>query len=410
MAESAANEKKRNKLDHENLKLVHMTQELQSWKDDVTRGAAKGATRGLAANAEDYLGSAFDGDMHYGKTPSAVKQKLPDATEKDLGLMNLTSKIGDSKEFFNGVVKVVTNLKNCDVTVQDWIAFGNKFNQGKHVEFLLSCYGVGKETKIDLKRMSGNGFVIAELFTEVKNQLKKEDLIIAVEEDSVDFAYDDDDDSDSGDPDDNLANGYLQLQYDVKIVQAWIEKIQNRHVEDQIHMVGLMAFNASNKQNLDIIVTEGGKKLKALFINKFENSNIAALVRFTSELAKYVTGHPDCKDHGYDEDFLVATLDTVKFWIPGKKVGSSFSEKNRQQSTKFEVTESRETVMNLIQVIYNLGETMKIFPVQTIVGLAKSRLEKKKYNRSPKDDILRFLETREDTAAVAYFRHILKQI
>jgi hypothetical protein len=66
--------------------------------------------------------------------------------------------------------------------------------------------------------------------------------------------------------------------------------------------------------------------------------------------------------------------------------------------------------MNLIQMIYNLGETMKIFPVQTIVGLAKSRLEKKKYNRSPKDDILRFLETREDTAAVAYFRHILKQI
>merc|ERR1711879_899450 len=250
---------------------------------------------------------------------------------------------------------------------------------GRYVEFLMGFYAVGKETKLDMKRMSGDGFAMAAFFTEVKNHLKKKGIIIAVEEDSVEFAYDADDDSDSGDDDDNLGDGYLQLKFDPNIVTAWISKIQNRHVEDQLHMMGLMAFNASNEENLDIIVKKGGEKLKALFINKLENSNIAALVRFTSELAKHVTGHEDCKNLGYkDNAFLIALLDTIAFWVPGK-AGSSFSEKNRQQSTKFEVTESRETVMNPIQTIYNLGEKQKIFPEETIKSVAKDRLMKRKY-------------------------------
>jgi len=399
--------KARKKLDQENLRLVKIKREVTDWRENVMRGAS----RATPNRSEEYYGSAFDREQDYGKQASHSEQRIPDATEKDLGLMTLTSNMENSKEFFNEVVKSITNLKNCDLTVQAWNIFGNKFLQGRYVEFLMAFYSVGKETKIDMKRMAGDGFTGSAFYTEVKNQLKKEKLIIAFEEESVEFAYDDDDDSDSGDDDDNLGDRYLQLKLDPTIVQAWIAKIQNRHVEDQLHMMGLMAFNASNKENLDIIVKKGGKNLKALLINKFENSNIAALVRFTSVLAKHVTGHADCKDHGYDEEFLVAILDTIKFWIPGK-AGLSFSEKNRQQSTKFEVTESRETVMNLIQTIYNLGETMKIFPVETIVGLAKSRLEKKKYTvkRSPKDDILRFLETQEETKSVLYFRHILKQI
>jgi len=411
MAESAnesdqAKIKERKKLDQEDLRLVHLKREVNDWRGKITRGAKTRAVE----NPEDYhYGDAFHGDSAYEKDTNRSELKLPEATEKDLGLMNLCSKVEDSKEFFNGVAENIRSLENCDVTVRDWNLFGNKYMQGRYVEFLMAFFAVGKDTKIDMKRMSGDGFVQAAFFTEVKNKLKSEDLIIAIEEDSVEFAYDDDDDSDSGDDDDNLGAGYLQLKYDPSIVLAWIAKIQNRHVEDQLHMMGLMAYNASNKQNLDIIVKKGGQKLKALFINKFENSNIAALVRFTSELAKHVTGHPDCKNHGYDEEFLVATLDTIKFWIP-EKAGSSFSEKNRQQSTKFEVTESRETVMNLIQVIYNLGVTMKIFPEETIVRKAKDRLEKKKYKRSPKDDIVRFLKLQEETTPVNYFRHILNQM
>jgi len=407
MAESADardQAKPRKKLDQDDLRLVHLKREVNDWRGEITRGSK---TRGKE-NAEDHhYGDAFHGDSAYAKDTNRSEAKLPEATEKDLGLMNLCSKVEDSKEFFNGVAENIRSLENCDVTVRDWNLFGNKYMQGRYVEFLMAFFAVGKDTKIDMKRMSGDGFVQAAFFTEVKNKLKSEDLIIAIEEDSVEFAYDDDDDSDSGE-DDDLGAGYLQLKYDPSIVLAWIAKIQNRHVEDQLHMMGLMAYNASNKQNLDIIVKKGGQKLKALFINKFENSNIAALVRFTSELAKHVTGHPDCKNHGYDEEFLVATLDTIKFWLPNK-AGSSLSEKNRQQSTKFEVTESRETVMNLVQTIYNLGETMKIYPEETIKSVAKDRLMKRKYKKaSPKDDIVKFLETQKPSKPIDYFLHILK--
>jgi len=407
---------RRRELDDDSFRILQFTRQGDVERGAVMRGAQ--VKRGTPNSSEDHLANAFVGNMGAYAKPTMdatpVEQNLPVATDKDLGLMNLCSKVENDKEFFDRVVAAIRSLKNCDLTVLDWVMFGNKYLQGRYVEFLIAFYGVGKETKIDMKRMSGDGFAMAAFFTEVKNQLKKEDLIIAVDEDSEEFVYSSEDESDdSGEEEDNLADGYLQLAYDPKIVPTWIAKIQNRHVEDQLHMLGLMAFNASNKQNLDIIVNEGGKKLKALFINKFENSNIAALVRFTSELAKYVTGHRDCKNHGYDEEFLVAILDTIKFWVPGK-ANTSFSEKNRQQSTKFEVTESGETVMNLVEVMYNLGETMKIFPKETILLLAKKRLVKKKksgYKKvSPKDDILRFLKTQEETLPATYFRHILNEI
>lgn len=399
MAESA---KIRKQLDEDQKK----TYDLLSGKDyrkDVFRGAT------ASDNPQEFYGSAFDSDNGaYGKNAARSEQKLPEATEKDLGLMVLTSKMDDPKQFFNQVAESVASFENCDLTVLDWNIIGNKYSLGKHVEYLLAFYAVGEETKIDCKRMSGGGFVHAAFFSEIKDQLKKNDLIEAVDEDPVDFEYEDDSD-DSGEDDENLSNGFLQLAYDPKIVQAWIQKVQTRHVEDQIHIVGLMAYNASNKQNLDIIVEQGGKKLKDLFIHKFENSNIAVLVQFASELAKHVTGHPDSKNHGYDEDFLVAIFDAMKHWVPGKKI-SSFSEKNRQQSTKFDITESRETVKNLVQTIYNLGETTKIFPAETIISLAKSSLEKKYRKEGPKDAILRFLEKQEDSMPNKYFRHILKQI
>lgn len=404
MAEPAA--KNRRMLNEQNLRLVKLKRDQIDWRGNVDRGAMP---RGLRANTHEVFGSPFEDLSSYEKHATRSEEKLPEATEKDLGLMNLASKLDDPKEFFKKASENIESLPHVDLTVQGWNMFGNKYLQGRYVEFLIACCGVGDETRLDLKRMCGDGFVCASFFTEVKNQLKKSDLINAPEEDSVEFAYSEDDDDDSGSEDDNLDNGYLQLAYDPNIVLAWIGKIQTRHSEDQLHMLGLMAYNASNKQNLDIIVKKGGNKLKALFTNKYENSNIAALVRFTSELAKHVTGHEDCKNHGYDKDFLIATFDCAKFWTPGR--ASSPAEKDRPQSTKFEVTESKETVLNLIQTIYNLGELHKIFSEETIVGVAKARLEKRNYKKtSAKDDILAFLENQGNSKPVEYFRHILKQI
>jgi len=142
MAESAnasdqAEAKIRKKLDQEDLRLVHLKREVNDWRGNITRGAKTRA----AENPEDYhYGDAFHGDSAYEKDTNRSELKLPEATEKDLGLMNLCSKVEDSKEFFNGVAENIRSLENCDVTVRDWNLFGNKYMQGRYVEFLMAFF------------------------------------------------------------------------------------------------------------------------------------------------------------------------------------------------------------------------------------------------------------------------------
>jgi len=349
----------------------------------------------------------------YGKNPDgrlagpAKNLTVPTATPSDLSLLNLTSTLTDAKELHDQVFDIISSLEDCDLTELPFGTIGVKYNKASHTEFLVACFDVDGELKIDFKRLYADGFVFADFYTEVKSKLEERGVVHATEEDSEsEFEYSASEEE-SGDEDVNQFD-FLQLKYDPDIVPSWIKKAAQRHDEDQIHIAGLMAHNASNKQNLDIIVSKGGTKLRDLLLNKLENSNIVALVRMTAVLAKHVTQHPECKNHGYDEEHvLLAIFDAMKYWAPGKDVSS----KNRQQSTKFEVTESRETLMNLVQTIYNLGEAMKIIPKETLVKVARDRLEKKKTKKdSPKDTIMRFLEKQEQTKAVMYFRDILAQI
>lgn len=351
----------------------------------------------------------------YGKYPgskSAGRAKnltVPTATPNDLSLMNLHSLLTDAEELHDQVHDAIKNLEDCDLTELPFATLGVKYDQGSFVEFLVGCFDVNGELFIDMKRMYGCGFKMSKFFTELKSKLEERGVVDRTEEDSEsDFEYSASEDDSGAEDDEILTDGYLQLQYDPSMISSWIKKIAERHDEDQMHMAGMMAHNASNKRNLDIIVTQGGTKLKDLLVNKLENSNIAPLVKMTAELAKHVTSHQECKNYGYGEEhFLLSIFDAIKYWHPGKDALS----KNRQQSPKFEVTESRETVMNLVQTIYNLGEAMKIFPKETLVKIARERLEKKPNKKdSPKDTIMRFLEKQEQTKAVMYVLDILSQI
>lgn len=370
------------------------------WEEEKWRGAQK-------AMPDMHIGSQFEGS-HQEYTKERTPPSLPKATDKDLGLMNLVSKMKDPAEFFKTVVDVVKSVENCDVTQKDWILLGYDYRQGKYAEFLIAQYEVGENTKIDFKRMCGDGFLMSEFYTEVKNLLKLKDAVVADKEPEVDFKYSDDEDSGDND-EDHLAYGYLHLAYEPKIVNTWLRKIKTRHIEDQLHLLGILAHNASNKENLDIIVQQGGEKLAQLFFDKMENSNIAALVYYTSLLAKHVTGHPENSEFrdAYDQKLLAAVFECMKFWVPGKQKSS----KNRHSTTKFEVTESRETIKNLIEVVYNLGEVMEAFTMEEIVATAKSVLVKQKTKKATqRDDVLRFLKTQGDGKPVLYLKNILQQI
>merc|ERR1719354_1511535 len=110
-----------------------------------------------------------------------------------------------------------------------------------------------------------------------------------------------------------------------------------------------MAYNALHEENLEIIVRKGGKNLRDLTKLLFEESNSAALVRNTSALVKAVTSVEASKEHGYDEAFVESVFEAMHYWVPNN------GRKNKQNaSATFEITESRETVTNLVDTLFNL--------------------------------------------------------
>jgi len=387
-AENAAERKRR--MNENQLQII---QETMDWRGDVVRGAAM--------KQADLRGDLYNRDAAYAKS-GVADSEIPQANQKDLGLMWCKLKGDNAEELFQNVSKSVQSLPNVDPTVDIWAIMGNVYDHGNHCEFLVGMYEVEKQPVLDFKRMSGDGFVMDGFYQKVKKKLKETKIIDAVEDDDADFDdYSDDfedDDAKDGEEEDNLTSyGYLQLAYDVNIVASWIEKIKVRHVEDQNHMMGLMAYNASDPTNLEIIVSKGGENLKDLTVTMLEESNNAALVRNTSELAKKVTSHPKSKEHGYDEAFLQAIFTAMEYWVPNN------GRKNKQkQTTSFEITESRETVNNLVQTIYNLKSIFSDMLMEKV-----SNMEDKS-----KQNIINFLESKKEskTKAEDFLLHVLKQI
>jgi len=390
MAEAENKGLGRKKMNENQLLII---QETVNWRENVIyRGSTKGAS------LSDGRGDLFHQSQAYNK-PGIADSNIPTASLKDLSLMWCKLKGGSPDTLFEKVSDSVQSLDNVDPTVVDWAIMGNVYEHGNYCEFLVGMYNVDKDPVIDFKRMSGDGFVMDGFYQKVKKTLKERNIIDAAEDDDVDFDYQFSDSEEEKEEEDDLtAYGYLQLAYDENIVASWIEKIAVRHVEDKNHMMGLMAYNASDPANLEIIIKKGGKKLIDLIIKLFEETNSAALVRNTSELANKVTNHPKVAEHGYEDSFLVAIFIAMYYWVPGND-----RKNNRKQTTSFEITESRETVNNLVETIYNLKS---VFSEDVIKASAKnSNLEDEQ-----KQNIISYLENNKGSKPVDFLLHILKQL
>jgi predicted Zn-dependent protease with MMP-like domain len=283
-----------------------------------------------------------------------------------------------------------------------WAMMGNVYDHGNYCEFLLGMYKVEEKPVLDFKRMSGDGFVMDTFYRNVIQELLKanSELIVDVEEDDGDDVFEDysddetEDDGRDSEGADLTSYGYLQLSYDESLVTSWIEKIETRHVEDKNHMMGLMAYNALHEENLEIIVRKGGKNLRDLTKLLFEESNSAALVRNTSALVKAVTSVEASKEHGYDAAFVESVFEAMHYWVPNN------GRKNKQNaSATFEITESRETVTNLVDTLFNL----KNFVDSDAISEKAAKLKE-----DQKANIIAFLEQpQKKTDPAEYLLHIL---
>lgn len=349
MADST-NVSTRRTMTSDELQIIHQT---QRWKPANYRGAA-------ADDTVDSFATDLTSRSAYTK-PEARVEGVPSLQKLELSLMHLNmNKSRNVQDIWTNVSETIQNMPNIDPMLDIWSIMGNVYDHGKYCEFLMGLYKVEDGLVLDFKRMSGDGFVMDGFFNSVTRTIKetKEGLIESdgEEEKTIDFSelYSDDESDDGKESEDShlTTYGFLQLSYDPNLVTSWIEKIKTRHVEDKNHMMGLMAHNAKHKKNLDIIVEKGGVALRNLMSNQLSESNSAALVRNTSALAKAVTSVKESKPHNYNAEFVGSCLNALGYWVPGNG-----RRNQKQASSTFEITESRETAKNLVHTIVN---TLKV--------------------------------------------------
>jgi hypothetical protein len=391
-ADSKSTSSGRRQMSPEELQIIHSTLD---WRPNVHRGVAE------ADAADEFRADVWDRSDNFQK-PTPQNSKIPILRPGELSLMhcNLNGDL-DFKDMWKDISGNVRNLPNVDPMKDLWAMMGNVYDHGNYCEFLLGMYEVENKPVLDFKRMSGDGFVMDGFFRNVKKSLMEanKELIIDVEEDDGDDVfedYSDDESVDGKDSEDNAhltSYGYLQLSYDENLVASWIEKIKTRHVEDKNHMMGLMAYNASHNENLEIIVRKGGRDLRDLTRLLLEESNSAALVRNTSALVAAVTSVDDCSGDGYDAAFIEAIFEAMHYWVPNN------GRKNTQKaSATFEITESRETVANLVQTIYNLKSFVKEDDITKKANLLKDE---------QKSNIVAYLKKQDSSAPVDFLLHVL---
>jgi len=323
--------------------------EFNRYEEDVHRGVP-------AVDTADMFQPDMQRKTFQKSAPSdgpRVVKACPQRKQEDVGLMNLELQVNQSAEAtWEQVVNMFTRLQNCDPMVETYSMMGNYYVRGTFCEFLVGMFQVdGSKKVLDFKRMSGSGFVLDSFFRTSKEGLQADGLINKEDEDDDgDAVWDDGVYSDGSDDEGMDTYGFLQFSYDPSLVTSWIEKIKVRHVEDKNHIMGLLAYNANNDKNLEIIVREGGTNLRDMCLLQFEESNSAALVRNTAALVAKVTTVPEAKNHGYDADFVTTVMYTIVDWCPKPHVRKLNGRSN------FEISESRETVMFLLEFLENVKE------------------------------------------------------
>lgn len=312
-----------------------------------------------------------------GKT-QAVSQTLTTIRKQEKSLMNCPlNATQNPNEVWVLVEQVVKQMKNTDpeFNSDSKMALGNYYQHGNFCEFQMGMYKSleTSENLLDFKRMSGDGFVMDNFYRAVRKGIREShpDLLKMdidttddfENEEELNFFEDFTDSEDDGDDDEELLQylqigGPLNLQLDSSVVKQWIDDINNRHIEDKNHRMGLMAHNATNDANRRIIIEQGGEELNSLvqqLLASKESAN-AALVRNTSVLV-----HEMSKEINFDMSMIDAVFEALARWVPGQ---------GRRET--FRLTESRETVLNLTFVLDHQFKRGAV-TLQTLQNKARAR-------------------------------------
>lgn len=374
-----------------------LVQETKSQINTAHRGVSRAAI--LQYNNDDDYNTGFT----YGKSSAkdTTSRSLP---KNEVSVMHLN--LTESGDMWSDVWGVIKDLDNIDPIVNEDLKrlIGNCYRAGSYCEFLVGLYKVQEKegSVLDFRRLCGDGFVMDSFYRQVREKLHDKNLLTDewdMEEEDNDDVFDcySDSEDDVGTEEDKYLdpNGFLQLSFDENLVTMWIDKIKTRHIEDKNHMMGLMAHNSLHDGNLKIIVNKGGDALVELCKNILESENNSAavpLVRNTSALVKQLASHTDM----WNADCVEAMLEAMNFWVPNN------GRKEEAKTGAFEVTESRETVKNLVETLFIMNTRSE----NTVDAESMS----KAMAGFPHERLQDYLETQVDESdAVLFVRSLFSQ-
>eukprot|EP00494_Astrolonche_serrata_P034575 UN34844 len=291
------------------------------------------------------------GDQYGGKPGAKITEhgtlskvelgSVPLAEESDLSLMRVQLKDLEisAQDLWKKCTGLIESMQSVDPMFDDpnKKAYGITYNNSNFAEYLMGLYQVpSKKYVLSFRRMSGDGFSMNDFYQNMNNKLAEAKMSEPEFEDESDFddLFDDDEDDSSGSFDLIKPGCYLTLKLDKELVVSWVEDFEKKSLEDQQHIMGVMAYNAEQETNRNIMIEMAEKQIKVAIIFVLEGDN-AALVRYASKLLRILATNNKCRD----SELAKLCLKTINRFVPGPV----------KSHKHFHVKHSRGTIRELVE-------------------------------------------------------------
>lgn len=281
-----------------------------------------------------------DSDVH-----SEAKLTLPILEESSLSLLHFAMLSLNADKVWTVVLGVLRSMAGVDpiFSKQTRRVFGNFYHNSTFCEFLLTlCETPGKGLILDCRRLRGDAFAMDDLFTILETNLVKEKLVQGDESDFEDYEDFDDEIMDFDFQNDVSLSmqGFLQLSEDPFLVQQWMHKLQHYSLDDQNHVMGLIAHNCQDESNREILLKDI-ENLIGCLSSIFERSTDAALIRngavILATLAPYIE---------FNANLMKVCVQALTTWAP-KQI----------EPTNLAITESPETIVHLCRFLFTFADS-----------------------------------------------------
>lgn len=302
-----------------------------------------------------------------GSKPQALREpkhvsrfsSIPSMRPEERSIMSIQVK--NNSELWAALTETLNKMDNTDVQFQEGQkrVLGNHYQYGKNCHFLCALFQLeskenDNEQVLDFRRLAGNGFTMDNFYQNVRSECSKKGLMDANEMESDDdedgFEFSDEESTDNQNLFFLTPNAYLQLSFDPEVVTSWVKKISpeaNSFIEETDHVLGLMAYNVENEENLKIIAETGGHELIEALKHKLQSKKDAftdaAIVRNSSVIVRIFANNNllDVSDTKLIESIVWA----MKDWSPESRKGKWMS-----------LNVSKETVSSLADALWCLYE------------------------------------------------------